>query len=160
MSDHYEREPGDSPGRFINRIGEGVRSDLEQSYTERLLEARREMREEQDRAEADRICSDESLRTQRMAEYRRGRWYQLGGIAASAASGFTAGFLAQRRADLRPLGVPAMALAGLPGVVVGAAIDEHVTTRAFFVVGGTMFSVGATTYALLNPRPPKDGEMP
>lgn len=158
MPDYQDKEPGDTPGRFINRIGEGVRADLEQSYTERLVAARREMREEQDRAEAEWICSNESLRTQRMAEYRRGTWYELGGLAASAASGFTAGFLAQRQADLRPMGVPAMAVVGLPGLVVGTMLDESVATRAYFVVGGTMFSVGATTYALLNPRPPKDGE--
>jgi hypothetical protein len=78
MADTYEREPGDSPGRFINRVGDGIRSELEQTYAQRLVEARQQMREEQDRAEADRICADVSLRTQRMAEYRRGRWYQLG----------------------------------------------------------------------------------
>lgn len=159
MADNYDREPGDSPGRFINRVGDGVRAELEQSYAQRLVEARQQMREEQDRADADRICSDTALRAQRMAEYRRGRWYEIGGIAASAVSGFTAGFLAQRQADLRPLGVPVMAIAGLPGVVTGAAVDEGVATRAYFVVGGTMFSVGATTYVLLNPRP-KDGEVP
>jgi hypothetical protein len=147
MPDYQEKEPGDSPGRFINRIGEGVRADLEQSFTERLVAARKEMREEQDRAEADWICANESLRTQRMGEYRRGTWYQLGGLAASAATGFTAGFVAQRQADLRPMGVPAMALVGLPGVVVGTMLDEGVATRAYFVVGGTMFAVGATTFA-------------
>jgi hypothetical protein len=160
MAEHYEREPGDSPGRFINRIGEGVRSDLEESYTERLLHARQEMREEQDRADAERICSNEALKVQRMGEYRRGRWYQLGGIAASAVSGFTSGYFAQRQADLRPLGVPFMAITGLPGVIVGAVLDEAVATRAAFVVGGTMFSVGATTYTLLNPRLPADGVKP
>ncbi len=152
MADNYEREPGDSPGRFINRVGDGISADLEQTYTERLVDARRQMREEQDRADADRICSDTALRTQRMAEYRRGKWYEIGGIAASAVSGFTAGFVAQRQADLRPMGVPVMAIAGLPGVIAGAVIDEGVATRAYFVVGGTMFSVGATTYVLLNPR--------
>lgn len=157
MPDPQEKEPGDTPGSFINRIGDGVRADLEQSYTEQILKARREMREEQDRAEAEWICSNEALRTQRMAEYRRGHLYELGGIAASAATGFAAGYLAQRQADLRPMGVPAMAIVGLPGLVVGTALDESVATRAYFVVGGTMFSVGATTYALLNPRP-KDGE--
>ena len=159
MADNYEREPGDSPGRFINRVGDGVRADLEQDFTRRLVELRQELREEQDRADADRICSDTALRSQRMAEYRRGKWYEIGGIAASAVSGFTAGFLAQRQADLRPLGVPVMAVAGLPGVVAGAVIDEGVATRAYFVVGGTMFSVGATTYVILHPRA-KDGEAP
>ena len=63
MADNYEREPGDSPGRFINRVGDGVRSELEQSYAQRRVEARQQMREEQDRADADRICSDTALRT-------------------------------------------------------------------------------------------------
>ena len=67
MADTYEREPGDSPGRFINRVGDGIRSELEQTYAQHLAETRQKMREEQDRAEADRICSDTSLRTQRMA---------------------------------------------------------------------------------------------
>jgi hypothetical protein len=156
MPDYQEKEPGDSPGRFINRIGEGVRADLEKSFTQRVVEMREEMRAEQDRAEAEWICSNESLRTQRMAEYRRGTWFELGGLAASAATGFASGFLAQRQADLRPMGVPAMAVVGLPGVVVGTMLDESVATRAYFVVGGTMFSVGATTYALLNPRPPRE----
>jgi hypothetical protein len=157
MPDYQDKEPGDTPGRFINRIGEGVRADLEKSYAERFIEVRREMREEQDRAEAEWICSNESLRTERMAEYRRGTAFQLGALAASAATGFASGFLAQRQADLRPMGVPAMAIVGLPGVVVGTMLDEGVATRAYFVVGGTMFSVGATTFALLNPRP-RDGE--
>jgi len=156
MPDYQEKEPGDSPGRFINRIGEGVRADLEKSFTQRVVEMREEMRAEQDRAEAEWICSNESLRTQRMAEYRRGTWFELGGLAASAATGFASGFLAQRQADLRPMGVPAMAIVGLPGMVVGTMLDESVATRAYFVVGGTMFSVGATTYALLNPRPPRE----
>lgn len=154
MIDQSERQPGDTPGRFINNVAAGVRADLEQGYAERLVQARRQMREDQDRADAERICASEALMTQRMAEYRRGRWYQLGAIAASAASGFTAGYLAQREADLRPLGVPLMAVAGIPGVAVGTAIDEGVATRATFVVGGTMFSVGATTWALLHPRDP------
>lgn len=159
MADEYEREPGDTPGRFINKVAAGVRSDLEQGYMERLVQARKEMREEQDLADARFICERDDAMAQRMAEYRRGRWFHLGGIAASAASGFSAGFLAQRQADFRPGGVPLMAVAGLPGVVTGAALDEDMATRAFFVVGGTMFSVGATTYALLNPRL-KDGEAP
>jgi hypothetical protein len=156
MADEYERQPGDTPGRFINNVAAGVRADLEQSYTERLVQARRQMREEQDRADAERICASESLMTQRMAEYRRGRWYQLGAIAASAASGFGAGYLAQREADLRPLGVPLMAVAGVPGVAVGTGIDESMATRAVFVVGGTMFSVGAIAWALFNPRPTEE----
>lgn len=156
MADEYEREPGDTPGRFINKVAAGVRSDLEQGYMERLVQARKEMREEQDLADARFICERDDAMAQRMAEYRRGRWFHLGGIAASAASGFSAGFLAQRQADFRPGGVPLMAVAGLPGVVTGAALDEDMATRAFFVVGGTMFSVGATTYTLLNPRL-KDG---
>jgi hypothetical protein len=159
MADEYEREPGDTPGRFINKVAAGVRSDLEQGYMERLVQARKEMREEQDLADARFICERDDAMAQRMAEYRRGRWFHLGGIAASAASGFSAGFLAQRQADFRPGGVPLMAVAGLPGVVTGAALDEDMATRAFFVVGGTMFSVGATTYTLLNPRL-KDGEAP
>ena len=159
MADEYEREPGDTPGRFINKVAAGVRADLEQGYTDRLVQARQQMREEQDLADARFICEREDAMTQRMAEYRRGRWFHLGGIAASAASGFTAGFLAQRQADFRPGGVPLMAVAGVPGMITGAVLDEGVATRAFFVVGGTMFSVGATTFALLNPRP-KDGEAP
>jgi hypothetical protein len=159
MADEYEREPGDTPGRFINKVAAGVRSDLEQGYMERLVQARKEMREEQDLADARFICERDDAMAQRMAEYRRGRWFHLGGIAASAVSGFSAGFLAQRQADFRPGGVPLMAVAGLPGVITGAALDEDMATRAFFVVGGTMFSAGATTYTLLNPRL-KSGEAP
>lgn len=56
MADTYEREPGDSPGRFINRVGEGIRSELNQTYAQHLAETRQKMREEQDRADT-RIAS-------------------------------------------------------------------------------------------------------
>jgi hypothetical protein len=153
MAEEYEREPGDTPGRFINKVAAGVRADLEQSYAERLLQARKEMREEQDLADAKFICERDDAMTTRMAAYRRGRWYHLGSIAASATSGFTAGYLAQRQADFRPAGLPLMATAGLPGVVMGALADEDMATRACFLVGGTMFTVGAATFTVLNPRP-------
>jgi predicted membrane channel-forming protein YqfA (hemolysin III family) len=48
--------------------------------------------------------------------------------------------------------VPAAAVAGVPGVVVGVLLDESVVTRSVFAVGGTMYVIGATTYALTHPQ--------
>jgi hypothetical protein len=90
--------------------------------------------------------------TRRMAEYRRGRWYDVGAVVTSAASGFTAGYHTQKNADLRIGGAPVTAVAGVPGILAGALLDESVVTRAVFAVGGTMFMVGATTYALIHPQ--------
>ena len=90
--------------------------------------------------------------TARMAEYRRGRWYHIGAVAGSAAAGFTVGYDAQRFADWRLGGVPMAAVAGVPGVVAGVMLDESVVTRSVFAVGGTMYIVGATTYALTHPQ--------
>ena len=87
-----------------------------------------------------------------MAEYRRGRWYDVGAVVTSAASGFTAGFHTQKNADLRIGGAPVAAVAGVPGILAGALLDESVVTRAVFAVGCTMFMVGATTYALIHPQ--------
>ena len=52
----------------------------------------------------------------------------------------------------RMAGVPVTAVAGAPGVLAGALLDESVVTRAVFAVGGTMFMVGATAYALIHPH--------
>ena len=49
-------------------------------------------------------------------------------------------------------GAPVAAVAGVPGVLAGALLDERVVTRAVFAVGGTMFMVGATAYALIHPQ--------
>ena len=49
-------------------------------------------------------------------------------------------------------GAPVTAVAGVPGIIAGALLDESVVTRAVFAVGGTMFMVGATTYALIHPQ--------
>ena len=87
-----------------------------------------------------------------MAESRRGRWYDVGAVVASAATGFVFGYQLQRRADLRIGGAPVMMVAGIPGILAGAALDEHVVTRAVFAVGGTMYVVGALTYALAHPQ--------
>jgi predicted membrane channel-forming protein YqfA (hemolysin III family) len=48
--------------------------------------------------------------------------------------------------------VPVTAVAGVPGILAGVLLDESVVTRAVFAVGGTMYMVGATTYALINPQ--------
>jgi hypothetical protein len=39
--------------------------------------------------------------TRRMAEYRRGRWYDVGAVVASAVTGFATGYQTQKHADLR-----------------------------------------------------------
>ena len=143
-------KPGRSPGTEINDIEASVRKD----FTSRLESARAQVREARDRADAEKICAQKANEemTRRMAEYRRGRWYDVGAVVTSAASGFVAGYHTQKNADLRVGGAPLAAIAGVPGIVAGALLDESVVTRAVFAVGGTMFMVGATAYALIHPQ--------
>ena len=144
-----DQSPG-SPGKLLNDIEASVRKD----FSARLESARAQIREARDKADAEKICSQKANEemTWRMAEYRRGRWYDVGAVVTSAASGFTAGFHTQKNADLRIGGAPVAAVAGVPGILAGALLDESVVTRAVFAVGGTMFMVGATTYALIHPQ--------
>ena len=143
-------QSGQSPGELLNDIEANVRKD----FSSRLESARAQVREARDKADAEKICAQKATEemTRRMAEYRRGRWYDVGAVVTSAATGFTAGYQTQKNADLRVGGAPVIAVAGLPGVLAGALLDESVVTRAVFAVGGTMFMVGATTYALINPQ--------
>ena len=143
-------KPGRSPGTEINDIEASVRKD----FTSRLESARAQVREARDKADAEKICAQKATEemTRRMAEYRRGRWYDVGAVVTSAASGFTAGYHTQKNADMRIGGAPVPAVAGGPGIVAGALLDESVVTRAVFAVGGTMFMVGATAYALIHPQ--------
>jgi len=131
-------KPGRSPGTEINDIEASVRKD----FTSRLESARAQVREARDRADAEKICAQKANEemTRRMAEYRRGRWYDVGAVVTSAASGFTAGYHTQKNADMRIGGAPVTAVAGVSGIVAGALLDESVVTRAVFAVGGTMFA--------------------
>ena len=143
-------QPPGSPGKLLNDIEASVRKD----FSARLESARAQVREARDKADAEKICSQKATEemTRRMAEYRRGRWYDVGAVVTSAASGFTAGYHTQKNADIRVGGAPVTAVAGVPGIIAGALLDESVVTRAVFAVGGTLFMVGATTYALLHPQ--------
>ena len=145
-----EARPSGTPGTFINDIEAGVRQD----YTARLESMRKQVREATDRADAERICAQQANAemVKRMAVYRRGRWYDVGAVVAGAGIGFVTGYNLQRWGDLRVSGVPVMMIAGVPGLVAGAALDEHVVTRAVFAVGGTMYMVGALTYAMTHPQ--------
>ncbi len=149
MADEQPR-PRPSPGAEINDIEASVRKD----FSARLESARAQVREARDKADAEKICAQKANEemTRRMAEYRRGRWYDVGAVVTSAASGFSAGYHTQKNADVRIGGAPITAVAGVPGIIAGALLDESVVTRAVFAVGGTMFMVGATTYALIHPQ--------
>ncbi|MBK6845903.1 MAG: hypothetical protein IPN05_08575 [Sulfuritalea sp.] len=143
-------QPPGSPGKFINDIEAGMRKE----FTARIESVRAQVREARDRADAEKICAQKANEemTRRMAEYRRGRLYDVAAVVTSAASGFTAGYHTQKHADLRIGGAPVAAVAGVPGVLAGALLDESVVTRSVFAVGGTMFMVGATAYALIHPQ--------
>jgi hypothetical protein len=143
-------QPPGSPGKFINDIEAGMRKE----FTTRIETVRAQVREARDRADAEKICAQKANEemTRRMAEYRRGRLYDVAAVVTSAASGFTAGYHTQKHADLRIGGAPVAAVAGVPGVLAGALLDESVVTRSVFAVGGTMFMVGATAYALIHPQ--------
>ena len=161
MADEFTRSPG-SPGTYINDVHAAVREEVEREYAARLADMRKQVRRDQDQADADRICAVREQMSERMADYRRGRWYHLAGIGASAVAGFSLGYFTQRGADLRVKGAPVLAVCGLPGVIGGAAIDEHLALRASLMVGGAMFSAGTVAYALIHPEPPaaSEGEMP
>ena len=143
-------EQRDTPEAFINNIEAGVRKE----FAAQVEDIRRQLREARDKAEAERICGQRATAemTRRMAEYRRGRWYDIGAVVTSAVTGFAVGYQTQKFADLRLGGVPVTAVAGVPGILAGALLDEHVVTRATFAVGGTMYMVGAATYALIHPQ--------
>ena len=143
-------QPPGSPGKFINDIEAGMRKE----FTARIESVRAQVREARDRADAEKICAQKANEemTRRMAEYRRGRLYDVAAVVTSAASGFTAGYHTQKHADLRIGGAPVAAVAGVPGILAGALLDESVVTRSVFAVGGTMFMVGATAYALIHPQ--------
>ena len=143
-------QPPGSPGKFINDIEAGMRKE----FTARIESVRAQVREARDRADAEKICAQKANEemTRRMAEYRRGRLYDVAAVVTSAASGFAAGYHTQKHADLRIGGAPVAAVAGVPGVLAGALLDESVVTRSVFAVGGTMFMVGATAYALIHPQ--------
>ena len=143
-------QPAHTPGKLLNDIEASVRKD----FSARLESARAQVREARDKADAEKICSQKATEemTRRMAEYRRGRWYDVGAVVTSAASGFTAGYHTQKNADIRVGGAPVTAVAGVPGIIAGALLDESVVTRAVFAVGGTMFMVGATAYTLIHPQ--------
>lgn len=137
-----------TPEGYVNEIRAGVRKE----FIAQVDDLHRQLREARDQADAERICGQRATAemTARMGEYRRGRWYDVGAVVASAVTGFTVGYTVQKHADLQVGGVPVMALAGVPGVVAGALINESVVTRSVFAVGGTMYMVGTATYALIH----------
>ena len=137
----------DTPGKFINDVRDGVRQDLERDYVKRLADARAEVRRAQDQADAEYVCAVREEMGARMAEYRRGHWYDLGAIVTSGISGFVAGYIIQKKTDVRIKGAPVVALAGIPGIVAGTILDESMTARASLAVGGALFMVGTATAA-------------
>lgn len=137
----------DTPGQFINNVRDGVRQDLERDYVKRLADARAEVRHARDTADAEYVCAVREEMGTRMAEYRRGHWYDLGAIVTSGISGFVAGYIIQKKADVRIKGAPVLAIAGIPGLVAGTILDESMTARASLAVGGALFMVGTATAA-------------
>ena len=75
-------QPPGSPGKLLNDIEANVRKD----FSARLESARAQVREARDKADAEKICSQKANEemTRRMAEYRRGRWYDVGAVVTSA----------------------------------------------------------------------------
>jgi hypothetical protein len=139
-------EENNSPESFIKSVQAGVRKE----FLAEVEDLRQQVREARAKAEAERICGQTATAemTARMVEYRRGRWYHVGAVVASAATGFAIGYHTQRFADWRPGGFPVAAVAGVPGLIAGARLNESVVTRSVFAVGGAMYIIGTTTYAL------------
>lgn len=143
-------EQSESPESFMK--------DFEASVSKKFLtqmeDLRQQVRDARISADTERICGQKATAEMmtRMAEYRRGRWYHVGAVVTSAAAGFAIGYHTQKFADWRPGGVPVAAIAGVPGIIAGARLNESVVTRSVFAVGGTMYVIGATTYALTHPQ--------
>lgn len=143
-------EENNSPESFMKSVQAGVRRE----FMTQVEDLRQQVRDARDRAEAERICGQKATAevTARMAEYRRGRWYHVGAVVTSAAAGFAIGYNTQKFADWRPGGFPVAAIAGVPGLIAGARLNESVTTRSVFAVGGAMYVIGTTTYVLTHPQ--------
>ena len=135
-----------TPEAFIKDIQAGARKE----FLAQVDDLREQLREARVKADAERICGQQATAemTARMAEYRRGRWYHVGAVVTSAAAGFAIGYNTQKFADWRPHGIPATAIAGVPGLVAGARLNEDVVTRSVFAVGGAMYILGTSTYVL------------
>ena len=139
-------EPSESPESFMK--------DFEASVSKKFLtqmeDLRQQVRDARTSADAERICGQKATAEMmaRMAEYRRGRWYHVGAVVTSAAAGFAIGYHTQKFADWRPGGVPIAAIAGVPGIIAGARLNESVVTRSVFAVGGAMYILGTSTYVL------------
>lgn len=150
---------------MLDELQRATRAELERQYEERgkadkltyedrLRSAKAEARKAEDEAEHARICSakDRVEGGRLIAEYRRGKWYDLGFIAGSAVTGLVAGYNFQRMVDARLFGLPVGALAGAPGIGFGIALDENVAARAVLFVGGTMFAAGTFVYTHCHPE--------
>lgn len=161
-----DQQKPQSAAAFVSEIHRSVRQELDREYEQRLQSAREQVIKAQDIADWRRICAarTEEEMAARMAEYRRGKWYHVGAIVASATSGLAMGYVAQRAFDLRVLGVPAMAVGGVPGLAGGVLLNEDsvagvldhrnlLAMRASLAAGGTMFSIGAFLYARTHPLP-------
>lgn len=139
-------EHSESPESFMK--------DFEASVSKKFLtqmeDLRQQLRDARATAEAERICGQKATAqmTARMVEYRRGRWYHVGAVVTSAAAGFAIGYHTQKFADWRPGGFPVAAVAGVPGIIAGARLNESVVTRSVFAVGGAMYILGTSTYVL------------
>lgn len=143
-------EENNSPESFMQRLQAGAQAGARKEFLAQVEDLREQVRQARAQADAERICGQKATAemTARMAEYRRGRWYQVGAVVASAAAGFAIGYNTQKFADWRPGGVPVAAVAGIPGIIAGAQLNESVVTRSVFAVGGAMYVIGTTTYVL------------
>ncbi len=139
-------EDNDSPESFMR----GVEAGVSKKFLTQMEDLRQQLRDARATAEAERICGQKATveMTTRMVEYRRGRWYHVGAVVTSAVAGFAIGYHTQKFADWRPGGVPIAAVAGVPGIIAGARLNESVVTRSVFAVGGAMYILGTSTYVL------------
>lgn len=139
-------EVNESPESFMR----GVEAGVSKKFLTQMEDLRQQLRDARATAEAERICGQKATAemTARMVEYRRGRWYQVGAVVTSAAAGFAIGYHTQKFADWRPGGVPIAAVAGVPGIIAGARLNESVVTRSVLAVGGAMYILGTSTYVL------------
>ncbi|MBL9102736.1 MAG: hypothetical protein JNL82_17450 [Myxococcales bacterium] len=143
-------EQSESPESFMK----DVEASVSKKFLTQMEDLRQQLRDARAAADFEKVCGQKATAemTARMAEYRRGRWYHVGAVVTSAAAGFAVGYHTQKFADWRPGGVPVAAVAGVPGIIAGARLNESVVTRSVFAVGGAMYILGTSTYVLTHPE--------
>ena len=144
-------------GKSSEGFLESVEEKFKQSYAGRLKKARDEQRKAEIARDAEVLRASQSIEEaeKQIAALKRGSAVNVLEVCGSAAMGLALGITAQKMIDVRVKGVPVNGVVGLAGLGAGLALDEDISVRTVFAVGGTMFMAGSMVYAYLTPPPPE-----